>query len=757
MKTIGVLTSGGDAPGMNAAVRAVVRRALESGLTIFGIYEGYRGMIDGGSWIKPMDWSSVGGILHKGGTIIGSARCKEFQTRDGRLKAAFNLIDNGIEGIVVIGGDGSLTGANILREEWSSLVEELVAQKKISKKTANKFRSLAIVGLVGSIDNDMFGTDMTIGADTALHRITDAVDAISSTAASHQRAFVIEVMGRNAGYLAMMSALASGADWALIPESPPNLENWEAKMCDVLRSGRDLGRRDSIVIVAEGAVDIKGQPITCSSVKEILEERMDEDTRITILGHVQRGGSPSAFDRNLSTLLGVAAVDEIQKFTDESPALLVGLRGNRVATSPLMECVQKTREVDKAITTLDFERAMELRGANFSQAFRTLRTLVRAVPHDPVPGKKRLRLAVLNGGGPAPGMNMAVRAAVRLGLDKGHHMLGVYHGFRGLRDGEIEEFDWMSVNGLALMGGSELGTNRMIPERSDLYQIARNIEEHKIDGLLVIGGWSAYYAAIQLYQQRSNYPAFEIPIACIPATINNNLPGTELCVGSDTALNSIVEAADKIKQSAVASDRCFIIEVMGRYCGYLALLSALASGAERVYIHEEGISVNDLQRDVELLTEGFSNGKRLGVMIRNENANEIYDTNFIRKLLEEEGGDLFEVRQSILGHLQQGGNPTPFDRVLATRYAVRCVDFLESEATSQGMGTAGFGLIGGRYCHHSFDELLRMYDIEWQRPKEQWWMNLRPIVRMMAQPNQRYFAGRGDEFDGDEEKLYQRD
>lgn len=739
MKTIGVLTSGGDAPGMNAAVRAVVRRALESDLSVYGIYEGYRGMIHGGDWIKPMDWSSVGGILHRGGTIIGSARCLEFQTREGRLAAALNLITHGIEGLVVIGGDGSLTGANILREEWSGLVDELVNQKKLNKKTADKHGSLAIVGLVGSIDNDMFGTDMTIGADTALHRITEAVDAISSTAASHQRAFVIEVMGRNAGYLAMMSALASGADWALIPESPPNLVDWEAKMCDVLRSGRELGRRDSIVIVAEGAVDLKGNPITCTRVKEILEERMGEDTRITILGHVQRGGSPSAFDRNLSTLLGVAAVDEVQKLTADSPAQLVGLKGNRVTTTPLMECVKKTHEVNEAITALDFGRAMELRGANFSQAFRTLRTLVRAMPHDPVPGKRRLRLAVLNGGGPSPGMNMAVRAAVRLGLDKGHHMLGVYHGFRGLRDGEIEEFDWMSVNGLALMGGSELGTNRMIPEGSDFYQIARNIEEHRIDGLLVIGGWSAYDAAIQLYKQRPNYPAFDIPIACLPATINNNLPGTELSVGADTALNSIVEAVDKIKQSAVASDRCFIIEVMGRYCGYLALLSALASGAERVYIHEEGISVKDLQRDVELLTEGFSNGKRLGVMIRNENANEIYDTNFIRKLLEEEGGELFEVRQSILGHLQQGGNPTPFDRVLATRYAVRCVDFLEDEATRGSTNTAGFGLVGGQYCRHSFDELLRMYDVQWQRPKEQWWMNLRPIVRMMAQPNQRYF------------------
>jgi 6-phosphofructokinase 1 len=165
-------------------------------------------------------------------------------------------------------------------------------------------------------------------------------------------------------------------------------------------------------------------------------------------------------------------------------------------------------------------------------------------------------------------MNTAVRAAVRLGIDKGHTMLGVKNGFRGLAAGEIEDMDWMSVNGWATMGGAELGTNREIPSGSDFYAIARNIEEHQIHGLLIIGGWSGYEAAYRLYSGRSNFPTFNIPIVCLPATINNNLPGSELSIGADTALNSIVEAVDKIKQSAVASRRCFVVEVMGRYCGY---------------------------------------------------------------------------------------------------------------------------------------------------------------------------------------------
>jgi 6-phosphofructokinase 1 len=221
MKRIGVLTSGGDAPGMNAAVRAVVRSGLNSGAEVYAIYEGYQGMVDGGNQIRPIGWSDVGGILHLGGTVIGSARCQEFRTRDGRRQAARNLVQNRINALVVIGGDGSLTGAHILQREWTELLAELVESGELAEQEAQSAHHLTVAGLVGSIDNDMHGTDMTIGADSALQRIVEAVDAISSTAASHQRAFVVEVMGRRCGYLALMSGLATGADWVLIPEAPP--------------------------------------------------------------------------------------------------------------------------------------------------------------------------------------------------------------------------------------------------------------------------------------------------------------------------------------------------------------------------------------------------------------------------------------------------------------------------------------------------------------------------------------------------------
>ena len=736
-KSLGVLTSGGDAPGMNAAVRAVVRTALNYGVDVYAIYEGYQGMVAGGQHIRRMTWDAVGGILHQGGTAIGSARCAEFRTRDGRRQAARNLMARDIDSLIVIGGDGSLTGANIFRQEWPELLGELVREGAITQQEANAHPQLAIVGLVGSIDNDMFGTDMTIGADTALHRIVEAVDAISTTAASHHRTFVIEVMGRHCGYLALMSALATGANWVLIPESPPDVDDWERVMCERLKAGREIGRRHSTVIVAEGAQDRNGKPITCGYVKQVLEEQLGEDVRITILGHVQRGGAPSAFDRYMSTVLGHAAVEEVLSDVAAKEPLLVGIRQHDVISSPLMECVTKTHQVAEVIAAQDYETAMAMRGGSFSDSFRILRTLLRAQPHAPRPGQRQLRLAVLHCGGPAPGMNTAVRAAVRLGMDKGHTMLAVRNGFQGLADGKIEEMDWMSVSAWGPRGGAELGTNRHVPEGANHYAIARQLERHEIDGLLMIGGWDGYQAAYQVHSRRDEFPTFQIPIVCLPASIDNNLPGSQLSIGADTALNCIISAVDKIKQSAVASRRCFVVQVMGGDCGYLALIGGLATGAERVYLPEEAITLTDLQADVDNLIEAFELGKRLGLMIRNELADPLYSVAFMCALFEKEGGELFDVREAILGHMQQGGNPTPFDRIQAIRLAANCIDYLIAEAGKANPVSAAIGLQGGRVMFTGLEDLPRLTAKEARRPKDQWWLDLRDIARIMAQPGPR--------------------
>jgi 6-phosphofructokinase 1 len=728
-KRIAVFTSGGDAQGMNAAVRAVVRTALNRGADVFAIYEGYNGLVEGGDLIRPMTWDSVGGILQLGGTVIGTARSAEFRERSGRLKAARNLLAHGIDRLVVIGGDGSLTGANQFRQEWSGLLTELVADGEVDADVADAHPSLYIVGLVGSIDNDMRGTDMTIGADSALHRITEAIDAINSTAASHQRTFVVEVMGRRCGYLPLRGAIAGAADFLFIPEAPP-APGWEEKMCELLHQGRAMGRRDSIVIVAEGAIDTTGAPIESEYVRKVLEDRLGEDTRVTVLGHVQRGGSPSAFDRYMSTIVGYAAVNELLDAPPDTEPQLIGLRNNRIRHTPLMASVEQTHAVNRCITERDFAKAVELRGGSFRESLAILATLSKVEPGPTRSDAKRF--AVLHAGGPAPGMNAAVRVAVRQILDQGHRVVGVRDGFEGLIEGKLVDLDWMSVSGWTARGGAELGVTRRDLSGKDLYAIARAIEEEGIDGILMIGGWSGYVACHHLFEQRANFPAFAIPIVAMPASIDNNLPGSEVSIGADTALNSIVNAVDRIKQSATAAGRCFVVEVMGRYCGYLALLGGLATGAERVYLHEEGVTLRGLVDELEAMREGFARGKRLNLVIRNENANPVYDTAFMTKLFEEEGGELFSVRQAILGHQQQGGDPSPFDRIMAARLATRCVTKMVEEAEAAEPAATFIGISEGHVAFTGFQDFTRLVDLGYQRPKEQFWMGLREVAGVLS-------------------------
>jgi 6-phosphofructokinase 1 len=731
-RKLAVLTSGGDAAGMNAAVRSVVRAGLAAGVEVFGVEEGLQGLVDGGERIRPMSSSDVSGILQQGGTALGTARSDDFRTRDGRRRAAANLASLGVDGLVVIGGDGSLTGADVFRREWPELLDELVEADELAAAVAERRRHLGLVGLVGSIDNDMFGTDMTIGTDTALHRITEAVDAIQSTASSHQRTFVIEVMGRRCGYLALMSSISTGANFVLLPENPPH-RGWEEAMCDILSSGRTIGRRANVVIVAEGARDWTGNEISAQYVREVLEHRLGEDARVTILGHVQRGGSPSAFDRFLGTVLGHAAVDRVLNDPPDAEPQLIGIRGHQVVASPLMECVRATRSVADVIADGEVERAMELRGGSFSSSYSLLRTLVRSRERSAPDGTRRLTIGVMHAGGPAPGMNAAVRVAVRVALARGHDVVGIRRGFRGLLEDQVDELDWMSVSGWVAEPGAELGTSRRLPRDDEFDEVAWTVDRHGIDGLLMVGGWSGYVGAHTLVEQAARRGRTDLPVICVPATINNDVPASELSIGADTALNSITGDVDKIKESAVASQRCFVVEVMGRDCGYLALMSGLTTGAERIYIPEEGMTIAGLQTDLMALRRGFTLGKRRGLVIRSEHADPLYTTEFVSALFQHESSGEFDVRGAILGHVQQGGSPSPFDRIQATRLASaatnRLLDGIErGEATSEMAGQQRGEVIFTPLAE--FPDLVQS-DVQRQRG-EPWWMKLRPLADDMA-------------------------
>jgi 6-phosphofructokinase 1 len=510
------------------------------------------------------------------------------------------------------------------------------------------------------------------------------------------------------------------------------VDNWQEVMIERLKSGTKAGRRDHIIIMAEGARDRDGNYIGSTDVQRALEGHLGEEVRVTVLGHVQRGGRPSAYDRILATQTGNDAVNTLLNAKPEDEPVVVGTKANHIKHFSMMECVEKSRAVVEAIAAKDYEKAMSLRSASFTESFNTLKTMVRALPHSPAPDQKRFRIGVMNSGAPAPGMNTAARAAIRLGLDQGHIMLGIRNGFEGLAKGEVDEIHWMDVTGWASLGGSQLGTSRLIPQGSDLYAIARVIEDKHIEALLVIGGWNGYEAVHTMLNSRSNFPAFNIPIICLPASINNNLPGSEFSIGADTALNSIAEAVDKIKQSAVATRRCFVVEVMGHWCGYLALMGGIATGAERVYIPEEGVTLRDMQVDIGRLKRGFDAGKRLGLIIRAEYANPIYTTAFMCALFEEEGRDVFDVRPAVLGHLQQGGDPSPFDRIQATRLAGLCLEYLIEECSQDSNNCAFIGLQKGQINFHDMRDFERMIDAKHERPKEQWWLDLKSLASLMA-------------------------
>ena len=314
IKCIGILTSGGDAPGMNAAIRAVTRSAIYNGWKVKGIYRGYEGLINND--IKDLTSESVSNIIQRGGTILKTARSKEFMTPEGRQKAYENLRAHGIDALVVIGGNGSLSGAQLLANE----------------------HNMICIGLPGTIDNDLYGTDSTIGYDTALNTIIECVDKIRDTATSHDRIFFVEVMGRDAGFLAQNSAIASGAEAAIIPEDETDIDQLE----EFIGRGVRKSKSSSIVIVSESPKSGGAMHYA----ERVRKEYPQYDVRVTILGHLQRGGTPSAFDRILASRLGVAVIEALK---EEQRNVMIGISNNEIVYVPFNKAIKRNKPIDREL------------------------------------------------------------------------------------------------------------------------------------------------------------------------------------------------------------------------------------------------------------------------------------------------------------------------------------------------------------------------------------------------------------------------
>ena len=317
IKSIGILTSGGDAPGMNAAIRAVTRSAIYNGLKVYGIYRGYKGLVT--DEIQEFKTQNVSNIIQMGGTILKTARCKEFTTPEGRAQAYENMKKHGIDALVVIGGDGSLTGARIFAQEYD----------------------IPCIGLPGTIDNDLYGTDTTIGYDTALNTILDAVDKIRDTATSHERLFFVEVMGRDAGFLALNGAIAAGAEAAIIPEFSTEVDQLE----EFIKQGFRKSKNSSIDLVAES--ELTGGAMHYA--ERVKNEYPEYDVRVTILGHLQRGGRPTAHDRIIASRMGVAS---IQALLEGQRNVMIGIENNKIVYVPFAKAIKNDKPIDRELVNV---------------------------------------------------------------------------------------------------------------------------------------------------------------------------------------------------------------------------------------------------------------------------------------------------------------------------------------------------------------------------------------------------------------------
>lgn len=841
---IAIVTSGGDAPGMNSAIKSIIRTGIKWGASVYGVYKGYGGLINDN--IRKLGWDTETYSSSQGGTVLLSARSKRFMEKEGRKQATLNLVRKRINCMVVLGGDGSLDGALRFKKEFREHFRTLISEGKISNEELRKIRSstargsssgtsdrettttnggysdfygraecykanptvyhdlnpsggelegedygpsgvesepidvaslkdedieqyiydLKVVGIPATIDNDIYGAAESLGEDTAIHRVIEAIDHLMSTMKSHSRAFVIEVMGRRCGWIALMSAIASAADYVLLPEAPAE---WRTEMIDTLRTARKCGKPGVFVILSEGAVDRDGAPIVGDQVVEEIS-RAGIEVRLLKLGHIQRGGPTSARDRIYGTLLGIKAV-EVMLSPLREPIMISIFRGEFKEIG-LEEVIDKNKLIKRLQEDRKFDEVMSHRSNFFRLAHSYFRKSIvtevsatkkggegccdntrerlgdkvhrvkckaceksRETGVEIEPGcpdtkiddmgfvcrgkprtaKRGASIGILQCGKRSSGMNTVLNAVVQYALITGAEPYYIPNGFEGLLGDQVTKARLYEFSSDANNGGSAIGVGDC--RKVNIAMVQEKIEKFNLKSLIVIGGSDA----LPIIEKLKN-----ANIVLIPASSFNNVPGMDMSIGVDTALNTILKVSDISKLTSFSCrNHVFVIEIGGEQCGYLSLMGGIAAGAFEVFIPERKYLISHLSETAHRLRVRFRERPRRGIVIfRNETTFCSMPTENFCKVLKTDSEGLFETSFSVLGELQQGANPSPTDRINATILGIKAVDLCYEGC---GVGVVGFSKDTTEFT--SIEDVLKDFDREHNRSKNPGWLEYSNICR----------------------------
>lgn len=790
---LGVLTSGGDSPGMNSAVRSIVRYSLKNEIQVFGIYRGFEGLIRGD--IRRLGWDSETHRSGQSGTYLLSARSERFKTREGRKEAAFNLAIRNIVALIVIGGEGSMEGALTLKAEFEELCTELIAEgrlkqrsidevrkKRVRSKEANEANaspngsvestekvrdvlpgycdsepedsdefapgidepySIQIIGVPGTIDNDIAGTDHTLGCNTAITRVSEAVEKLISTMKSHKRVFVVECMGRNCGWITLMSGFAVEAEYIFIPEAP--CVNWKDEMVRTLKTAYFNHKLNIFVFVSEKALDGNGHRIKTKEIEETIRDA-GMDVRSLVVGHLQRGGMTTSRDRFLGTMFGMRAVEFVMGGSTDP--VMVGHVDNEFKFVNLHEIVEMSKELKRCFKKRDYEKIMKMRDPLFQDIFKMYEhcrlnlmkryfteqlhlrefpvghlhahkekklnnsSLVSARITKMLETKSKLRLGILMEGQSAGGMNTVLNSVIQFGLSEGAEVFYFLNGYNGITDINARKADVFEFSLLHNQGGAIIGTSNA--EEADFVKIVEGIDNLNLDYLIVIGG-----------TKNLGLARLSSKVLIIPAATSNNFPGTSMSIGSETALNSILVVTEACRLTALSTRRTlFMIEVGGVNCGFLSVIGAIACAAFEA-IYPESSNLEDLILIKKRIRGALARDEKTSVVIfRNENTFERMSTENLCKMIC--SGENVKYSYSILGHLERGISPSVLDKIYARISAFKAV-----ETCVQRLEGGVIGISNDRASLVPIDVVMERYDEEKDTGRDMEWLKYTKVISLI--------------------------